>query len=158
RTIRSSSSWSGAHHARARRTARTGFSAGTASARLVAVRRAGPDTAAISFRRRASAPGPWPPPPPSGPPAPDRPPRPLLARVVPSLARPGAVPAFPFAGPLALPARCRATHETDDPENEMSFPVDWHRDFFAGLAAEFWHSFPTAEMTRADVDFALQTL
>jgi SAM-dependent methyltransferase len=40
----------------------------------------------------------------------------------------------------------------------MSVPIDWHRTFFAGLASEFWHAFPTHAMTRAEVDFALSLL
>ncbi len=34
----------------------------------------------------------------------------------------------------------------------MTMPPDWWRDFFSGLAADFWHAMPTPAMTAADVD------
>lgn len=40
----------------------------------------------------------------------------------------------------------------------MTMPTDWWRDFFSGLATEFWHAFPTAAMTAAEVDGALGQL
>ncbi|MEO6596458.1 MAG: class I SAM-dependent methyltransferase [Planctomycetota bacterium] len=40
----------------------------------------------------------------------------------------------------------------------MTMHHEWWRDFFGGLAADFWHALPTPAMTAGEVDLLLQRL
>jgi len=40
----------------------------------------------------------------------------------------------------------------------MTMPTDWWRDFFSGLATDFWHAMPTPAMTAGEVDAVVRLM